>query len=250
MFVWPSLRTLAYHVSHCCAIPLTPEGSVDPMKRSAILCIVAAGLLAAGCGKTEEQRRLEDMARKAEEAGKAIQEGTQGMAEALQGLRGADAEGRTVEPVDFRELKALLPASLPGMERENAEGEKNSALGVKVSQANARYASGSAGTSATVSITDMGSVSGLVGLATYAWAGMDVDRETETGYERTTTFDGHKAFEKYDNTSRSGEISIMVAGRFVVQVEGNDVPMDFLKDAARSIDLNKLAAMKDAGVAH
>jgi hypothetical protein len=100
----------------------------------------------------------------------------------------------------------------------------------------------------TVKITDMGSVSGLVGMATMAWAATEVDRETETGYERTTMFDGHKAFEKYDSEGHTAELNILVERRFVVIIGGSNVDMTFLKEAARSIDLSKLASMKNAGI--
>lgn len=218
------------------------------MTRIVLSCTIAAALLLGGCGKTEEQKKIEDLARKAEEAGKALQEGTRGMTDALKGLGDAANDGKKVEPVDFRELKALLPEKLSGMTREGAEGEKASAMGVKVSEAHANYVSAT-GASATVKITDMGSVSGLVGMATMAWAAADIDRETETGYERTTTFDGHKAFEKYDSEGRNAELNILVERRFVVTIEGSDVDMSFLKEAARSIDLSKLASMKNAGIA-
>jgi hypothetical protein len=217
------------------------------MTRTLVCAALAAGVLFAGCGKTAEQKKLEEMAQKAEEAGKALQQGGQGIADAMKGLGDAATDGKKVEPVDFRELKALLPEKLSGMTREGAEGEKASAMGVKVSEAHANYAAAE-GAHVSIKITDMGSVSGLMGMATLAWAAADVDRETENGYEKTTTFDGHKAFEKYDNQSHSGELNILVEKRFVVTIEGNDVAMSFLKEAARSIDLGKLASMKNAGV--
>jgi hypothetical protein len=213
-----------------------------------MLCAtMAAGLLLVGCGKTAEQKKLEEMAQQAQEAGKALQQGTQGMVDAMKGLSDAANDGKKVEPVDFRELKALLPDKIGDMTREGAEGERVAAFGVHVSEAQANYTSASGGT-ITVKIADMGSVSGLVGMATMAWAFADVDHETETGYEKTTTFDGHKAYEKYDNQGHSGELNILVEKRFVVTIEGSGVEMSFLKDAARSIDLGKLASMKNAGV--
>jgi hypothetical protein len=219
------------------------------MTRIVLSCAIVATLLVGGCGKTLEQKKIEDVARKAEEAGKALEQGTRGMADALKGLGDAANDGKKVEPVDFRELKALLPEKLSGMTREGAEGERAAAMGINMSEAHANYVSSTGAASATIKITDMGSVSGLVGMATMAWAFTDVDRETETTYERTTTFDGHKAFEKYDTQGRNAELNILVERRFVVTIEGSDVEMTFLKEAARSIDLSKLASMKNAGIA-
>jgi hypothetical protein len=91
-------------------------------------------------------------------------------------------------------------------------------------------------------------VSGIVGLATVAWSRAEIDSETETGYEKTTTFSGHKAFEKFDTAGKDGQLSILVGGRFVVEVEGSNVTMDQLKTAAGQIDLVKLESMKNVGV--
>lgn len=217
------------------------------MSRALIVATLATGLFLVGCGKSAEQKKMEEMAQQAGEAGKALQQGAQGMTEALKGLGDASNNGAKVEPVDFRELKALLPEKIGAMAREGAEGEKVAAMGVHVSEAHANYASTDGG-SITVKISDLGNVSGLVGMATMAWAFADVDKETENGYEKTTTFNGHKAFEKYDNQGRSGELNILVEKRFVVTIEGSDIEMSALKEAARSIDFGKLASMKNAGV--
>jgi len=209
--------------------------------------ILVVALVLSGCGKSAQQKKLEEAAKQAGEAGQALKEGAEKMADAMKGLGEAGAEGKKVEPVNFRDLKALLPESLPGMERTSAEGERTSAMGINVSEAHARYEN-SEGASVNVKITDMGSVSGFVGMATLAWAYADVDRETEGGYEKTTTFGGHKAFEKYTNESKEGELNIFVAKRFVVSVEGFGVEMSYLKDVAGKINLNALEAKKNEGV--
>ena len=43
------------------------------------------------------------------------------------------------EPVDFRELKNLLPAGIGAMKRTSSEGEKGGGFGFVVSHAEARY---------------------------------------------------------------------------------------------------------------
>ena len=177
-----------------------------------------------------------------------------GMAEAMAAMGGlgaalgtANANASKVETVDFRELKALLPESLRGMKRTTATGEKHGAMGIQISTAEGRYASDD-GNSVTVTIADIGSVTGLAGLATYAWASTEIDRDSDGGYEKTTMFKGFKAFEKYDRQSRSGELSVLVGGRFVVGAEGNGIDMDALKSALGNVDLRKLDRMKGQGV--
>ena len=213
------------------------------MKLVFIVLPLVLAILVAGCGKSAEQKKLEEAAKEMGAAGDKIAEGAQKMADAMKDMN----EGKKVEPVDFRELKALLPESLPGLTRSNAEGERTGAMGVDVAVASAQY-SNESGTSIDVKISDMGSLSGPMRLATLGWTLAQIDRETDDGYEKTTTFNGYKAFEKYWNSTKHGELSILVEGRFVVEVDGSDCEMSQIKDAAGKIDMGKLAAMKDVNV--
>ena len=152
-----------------------------------------------------------------------------------------------VEPVDFRTLKDLLPESVAGIDRTNSEGEKSGAMGIKISKAEARYDAD--GKRIDITITDMGSMSagGMGGMFAAGWLMAEIDRESDKEYEKTTTYNGHKAFEKYNYDRKRGEISVMVAGRFLVNVEGDDVSMDDIKEALEEIDLDDLEDMKDEG---
>jgi len=153
-----------------------------------------------------------------------------------------------VEPVNFRTLKELLPGSVAGIDRTEASGEKSGAMGIKLSKAEGKYREDDK--RVEITITDMGSMSagGMGGMFAAGWLMAEIDRESDSEYEKTTTFDGHKAYEKYNSDRNRGEISVMVEGRFLVQVEGNNVSMDDLKDALNEIDLDELESMKDEGV--
>lgn len=157
-------------------------------------------------------------------------------------------EGKKVNPVDFRELKALLPETIGTLKRNNIEGEKVAAMGMNISKANADYGDVENNVSLDINITDLGNISGLSGLAAYGWYMVDIDKETETGYEKTFTYKGNKGFEKYDNEGKYGEVSILVAKRFVVEANGNQVTMDQIKAAVDMIDIGKLESWKDFGV--
>lgn len=148
--------------------------------------------------------------------------------------------GSKVKPVDFHALKAMLPDSLPGMTRSEASGESTQAMGLSASSATAQYSDGN-GKSVTVEITDMGSLSGLAGLATKF--DPNLDKETDTGYERTTHENGQLIHEQYDNRARNGEVEIIAGNRFSITVRGNGVDMDFLTDTLKGVDLQKLASL-------
>lgn len=157
-------------------------------------------------------------------------------------------EGKKVNPVDFRELKSLFPETVGNLKRTNLEGEKVAAMGMNISNANSNYSDDENGISIDLKITDLGSVSGLSGMAAYGWYMVDIDKEDETGYEKTITYKGSKGYEKYDNEGKYGELSILVAKRFIVEANGNNVSMDQIKSAVDNIDFGKLESWKDVGV--
>ncbi|MCO5044534.1 MAG: hypothetical protein M9935_04545 [Kiritimatiellae bacterium] len=161
---------------------------------------------------------------------------------ALMGLLGAAANQSTstVAVVDFRELKALLPDAFKSYKRTGASGEKNSMMGMSVSEAEGQYAAGDA--TLSVKIVDYSGtfLASMMG----AWAAHEIDRESDTGYERTTTIGGHKALEKYDSSDKTGDLQILVAGRFMVEIGLRGGEAQDLQAAAAAIDLNKLAALK------
>ncbi|MDP9177077.1 MAG: transposase [Gemmatimonadota bacterium] len=222
--------------------------------KSGLLALSLAFVLTTAC-KSKEEKAAEEAAKQMEVAAKQMQEaaktGTANMGDAMAAMgaamSGAANAGKKVETVNYQELKALLPESLPGMKRTNATGEKSSAMGMQISHAEGRYSSDD-GNSSTIKITDIGSMTGLAGMTAYAWAKVDVDRESDTGYEKTTTHGGYKAHEKYDTQNKSGEISVLVGDRFVVEVDGRGIDMDAIKSTLGKVDLGKLNSMKGQGV--
>lgn len=150
---------------------------------------------------------------------------------------------KTVDPIDFRELKALLPETTAGLKRTEATGEKTGAMGFTVSMAKGSFGN-DAGGSIRIEIVDTGGIAGMATMAMAAWSMADIDKETSTGYEKTTKIEGYKAFEKYDNEGKNGEINVLVADRFVVNVHGDNVSVDQMKESIKDIDLGKLADLK------
>ncbi len=197
-------------------------------------------LLVTGCFRSKSQKQAEEIA----QAGKQMAEA---MAAAGASVTSGGLEGKATEAVDFRELKAVLPEEFPGMRRISAEGQKSGAMGFTLSTAEARYESEDGGR-IHLTITDAGAVAGIAAMGMYAWAGMEIDKEDEDGYEKTTTLKGRRGYEKYNRSSNSGEVSLMVAGRFIVELSGDGVSMDDIKAALDRVDLDKLEGMKDVGV--
>lgn len=159
------------------------------------------------------------------------------MKEAEKAMKQAGMNQET-EPVNFRELKTILPEKMQGMEMTDQSGETTGAMGFTISQAEAIYEEED-GKRIEVRIADTGGITmAMMGLA--AWASVTIDREDSDGYERTTTINGHKALEKYSKRNNSGEIAILVDERFIVTIEGRNIDMKDLRAAVKSIQIDKL----------
>ena len=160
--------------------------------------------------------------------------------DAVSGMEDEDGEG--AEPVDFRELRELVPEEVSGMERTDLEGEQQGAMGMAISRVKATYDDGS-DAQIDVKLIDIGGVAGFQMLG-YGWAQTEVDRETETEFERTGSFDGHRSREMYNSDRQMGEMQVLVSDRFIVEVEGRNVDMSALEQAMESTDLQQLESLE------
>ncbi len=153
-------------------------------------------------------------------------------------------QGKAVEPVDTGTLKEMLPAELPGMTRSNASVERNQMMGIDIAQAQADYrATGNGESSVHIMIMDMGNMSGPMKMGMASWAMTQYSRETDNGYEKTTTYNGNKAVEEYDHVNHQGKLRVFVAGRFIVEVTGSQASMETIMRTTDKIDIKKLAAL-------
>lgn len=164
----------------------------------------------------------------------------------LQALSGAAQSGQATNApgmVSPKALKEALPKELAGLERVEAGSEKQSAFGISTVIATGVYESGDK--SIRIEITDMGGMGGLGAMAMMGMASAEVDKETRTGFERTTTYQDFKALESYDKTDNSGQIEIYVGSRFSVKINGSSLAaFDELAAAAKAIDLKALSELK------
>jgi hypothetical protein len=146
------------------------------------------------------------------------------------------------DPVDFHTLEALLPSSLPGMPPATPEGNADETMSIKTTSADVDF-SGANDARIHLSIKDATAISGLAGFAEMANS-----QTTQQGdsYEKAETIGGRSVHEQWDAPARHGELSLSVGQRFAVDVVGDHVDMDALKDALARIDLARLESLKDA----
>ena len=169
--------------------------------------------------------------------------GMQAATAAMNSLAGSMAPGTggKVALVDFRALKTLLPESVGDLKRVSATGEKEVAMGFGASHALGKY-KGDGDARLSIKIVDTAGIGGIA-LAAFGLAAVEVDKETDDGYERTTTLGGNKAFEKYNSKSRNGEVKVLVGNRFIIEIDGDAIPMEAIKDAVSKVDLAKLQGL-------
>jgi HPt (histidine-containing phosphotransfer) domain-containing protein len=211
--------------------------------------------LSVACGKSEEQRAAEKAAEETKEAADALKKAAEsaGAAGAAQGLQefakamesaaaamGGTKDGKPVEPVSFQSLQAALP-EVSGWQRAEPTGERMTAP-VAYSQTDVDYTMGDA--SVNMKIVDSAFSQLLIAPWTmFLTAGYE--EQTSDGYEKSINVGGNPGFEKWSMSGKSGELNLVVAKRFLVTIEGNNInDTKVLHDFAAKVDGGKLAAAR------
>jgi hypothetical protein len=195
--------------------------------------------------------KLDAWSRKVEAAGEKLEAAQKSgdadaQAAALGAMVGtAFSGGAQVEALAPDLLKPFMPETLGGLARTEISAERNGAMGMQVSEARATYSDG-ASRRLQLEVIDMGSAKGLMGLA--GLAGVESERQTEHGYEKTYKEDGRIVQEQWDSQGKHGEFSIVLGNRFNVKVSGDADDFAQIKAAVASLNLAGLEAMKDHGV--
>jgi hypothetical protein len=218
------------------------------MKRIAIAAAVM--VMAAGCGKSKEEKRAEEAqkqavqtaAQTAQTTQQAAQQAANGLAAMAKGLEAAAGGGDTkaVDPVSFRDMMALFP-DLDGWEKQKPTGERMTSP-MPFSTAEVRYTKGDA--SLTIKMVDSGfNQLLLMPYAMFLTAGYE--KETSDGYEKSTKVGNEPGWEKWSSAGKNGELNALVGKRFVVTIEGSGIEdTKVLHETAGKIDMAKLAALK------
>ncbi len=147
------------------------------------------------------------------------------------------ADEEKVEVVDFRKLKDMLPETLIGLKRVSHSGEKGGAFGFKVSKADAKYENDEQ--QLEIEITDTGGF-GLAKMGLAAFNAVEIDKESDHGYEKTYNEEGIKYYEEYDNRYKSGSLKAFINERFLVNMEGDGIEMKDFKSAIKKLNLKQL----------
>jgi hypothetical protein len=161
--------------------------------------------------------------------------GSDGQANQQAPAAGAAASGTpaSVRVVPYETLQDLLP-TLPGWTRLEPRGETDPVE--SVSRVTVDYEK----PPSTLSFEFMDSSGRAEVLALIKEA-----LKGENPELRPTTLAGFPAAEQWISARNRGAIHVLVAGRFMVVVTGEDMPdLQSIRDAAQKIDLQKMATLK------
>ena len=142
------------------------------------------------------------------------------------------------EAVSHSQLEALLPA-LPAFTRGMPQGETDTAE--KVSRTTVDYEDRSGGATISVELGDTcRNENMLISFREALKSGTPVTGGTTY---RSAPVQGFPAYEEWTAESRHSEIHVLVSDRFVVKVTGDGLDLAPVQNAAKAIDLQKLAAL-------
>jgi len=144
-----------------------------------------------------------------------------------------------IKLADATALLALLPPAYNGAARTDDNTSSGGAGGVAISTAKGTYHIGDG--TVNVTVTDMGTVAGIGAMA--AAMNLNTSSSSATGYEKVTTQNGRMVSEKWDNSIKHGEYTIVSDGRISVEAEGDNVDMATLKAVVASVDVDRAKAL-------
>lgn len=200
-----------------------------------VLLVALLLVSAAACGKSAQQARPEDAAKTATAGAPAAPPSTAPIAQDTTRPTSVAAKA-----VDFTELESLLP-ELPGWTRSDTKGEQIT-MPATYSRAQARYEKDAAHIELEITDTALNQLL-LAPLSMFVAAGYS--ERSDEGFKQATKIGVHPGMEEWNIDSKRGEVTAVVAARFVVHATGYDVDaIDSVRAAAQAVDLAKLATLK------
>ena len=160
-------------------------------------------------------------------------------------VRAAEEEPARLLPevVTPAKLLPLLPDAPADWTAEKPEGSTDDAGGVKITSVHRDYEKGTADNAPTTSISILDSAANpdYITSTTAAWS---LSTSTPEGYTKALTIEGMPGFETFENDGKHGTLWLMVAKRYVLQIETQGQDAKDLQDWLKRVDLKKLAEVK------
>jgi hypothetical protein len=155
----------------------------------------------------------------------------------------AEEAAKPLEAIHFSKIIPLLPAPPDGWKGADPDGSTTDLGGFKMTTVGRTYTKGEGDEvpTASLNIIDYANNKQFYDATTAAW---NFSQETTTGYMKSVKIGDFPGFETYDKNGKSGQLWVVVAGRFFVHVETTNLDPAELQTWMKLIDLKKLAALK------
>lgn len=207
------------------------------MKRNtaAALILFLAAVMIGGCGKSEEQKKLDTAVEQAKNAAESMKS----VAQSMQDM----ANQTPVPPVSYKVLYDFLPKTAEGLPCGKPNGETTSMGEHSWSQATARYEVDGKDQRVEVRISDFAHIGMLYAPLQFFYQ-QNYSHEDDNGYERVVKIADCPSMERWEIESKHSNIGMLVGERFYVEVDTYNIGEGSARTVAESVDIKKLAVQK------
>ncbi|HEY6112433.1 MAG TPA: hypothetical protein VIV62_07950 [Chthoniobacterales bacterium] len=145
--------------------------------------------------------------------------------------------------VDYPKLLPILPDAPSGWTADKPEGSTSDVGGFKITNVHRDYHKGEGNDAPLVSISILDSAANpdYVTATTATWK---TNSESLEGYSKSVTIDGNPGFEAYEREQKHASLWVMIANRYFVQIEVQNLDPKELQEWIKRVDLKKLGAIK------
>jgi hypothetical protein len=169
-----------------------------------------------------------------EKAAEKLKDNIESMAEDMAANKNDIMKGKNelekLAPLSIAELKTLIPETLMGAKRTSYNA--SSAMGAGLVRADYRIDDT---TKISLNIYDCAGPAGA-GIYSMQYLGMmNMESESEDEYTKTINYGDGKAYEHCQKTRNDCTLTWFAGGRYLVTLDGDNVPADALKSAGKEL---------------
>jgi hypothetical protein len=149
----------------------------------------------------------------------------------------------TAAVVHFKKLLPALPEPPAGWSADPAEGSTDDLGETQITTVHRDYSKGEGENVPTTSISILDSVASPEYLESTI-AAWNSDTSDADGYTKSLTIEGMPGFETYENDGKHGSLWLVVAKRYILQIETTAQEPAELQAWLKRLDLKKLSEVK------
>lgn len=149
----------------------------------------------------------------------------------------------TTDVVNFEKLLPVLPEPPAGWTSEKPEGSTTDAGNARITTVHRDYKKGDADNAPTTSISIIDAAANPE-MAEAMQATWSVSQTSTEGYAKSFKAGDDPGFESYEKDHKHGSLYVLIAKRYLLQIEMYGQDSKELQEWLKRVDLKKLAAVK------